>query len=192
MPTPGVAHQRDDVRLALLDRVAVDRLQQLELRVAPDEGPRAAAQAARPHQRQRADERLRDHGLRLALRVDLERRPELEGAAHGLGGPRADDDRAGRAACSSRAATLTASPVTNELPSRARPDDDLAGVDADPQLEPAVEDAPSRRCIASAACSARSAWSSCASGTPKTAITASPANFSTVPPARPISSAIAS
>ena len=45
----------------------------------------------------------------------------------------------GSLACSSRAATLTASPVTNELPSRARPDDDLARVDADPEREHAVE-----------------------------------------------------
>ena len=36
-------------------------------------------------------------------------------------GALADQDLAGRAACSSRAPTLTASPVTNELPSRGRP-----------------------------------------------------------------------
>ena len=48
------------------------------------------------------------------------------------------------------------------------------------------------RCIAIAACSARSAWSSSAPGAPNAAITASPANFSTVPPAASISAAIAS
>ena len=89
----GVAHQRHDVRLPLLGGVAVDRLQQRKLRVAPDEGTRAAAQAAGPHQRQRADERLPDDAVRLTLRVDLERRPELERAADGLGRAGADDDR---------------------------------------------------------------------------------------------------
>ncbi len=39
-----------------------------------------------------------------------------------------------------------------------------------------------RSSVASAARTARSASSSCASGTPKAAMTASPANFSTVPP----------
>ncbi len=58
-----VAHQRHDMRLPLLGGVTVDRLQQRELRVAADECSRAPAQAARPHQRQCADERLRDDGL---------------------------------------------------------------------------------------------------------------------------------
>src|SRR5262249_25596770 len=41
----------------------------------------------------------------------------------------------------------------------------------------------------SAACSARSAWSSSAAGAPNAAIAASPTNFSTVPPAASISAA---
>jgi hypothetical protein len=49
-----------------------------------------------------------------------------------------------------------------------------------------------RACIANAARTARSSSSSCATGTPNTAITASPMNFSTVPPNRSISSTIAS
>lgn len=61
----------------------------------PDEGSRAAADTARPHQRQRTHERPGGDGLRLALRVDLEDRPELEGTAHRLRGSRTDDDRAG-------------------------------------------------------------------------------------------------
>ena len=68
----------------------------------------------------------------------------------------------------------------------------LAGVDpdADPQLgHPArpSSEAFSRStafCMSSAARTARSASSSCARGRPKTAITASPMNFSTVPPWR--------
>ena len=46
----------------------------------------------------------------------------------------------GSAAFCSRSATLTASPVTNEPPSRAAPDDDLARVDADAHLDLAAEE----------------------------------------------------
>ena len=46
------------------------------------------------------------------------------------------------------------------------------------------EDDPLRAVRAAAARTARSASSSCATGTPKTAMTASPTNFSTVPPCR--------
>ena len=80
-----------------------------------------------------------------------------------------------RAACSSRAATLTASPVASRSPV---PDDHLARVDADPRLH--AELGRARRASRRAARTARSASSSCSCGTPKTAITASPMNFSTV------------
>ena len=95
------------------------------------------------------------------------------------------------AACSSRAATLTGSPVTNVSRSEASP------ATTSPVLTPIRSAirvpkrrssssfrAPRRACISSAARHARSASSSCASGTPKTASTASPTNFSTVPPCR--------
>ena len=49
----------------------------------------------------------------------------------------------------------------------------------------------SRSRIRSAARRARTGSSSCAAGTPNTAITASPMNFSTVPPSASISSRIA-
>ena len=45
----------------------------------------------------------------------------------------------GAAACSSLAPTFTASPVTNELPSRGLAHDDFAGVDSDPERQPATE-----------------------------------------------------
>ena len=63
----------------------------------------------------------------------------------------------GSAACSSRAATLTASPDTNELPSRDRP------TTTSPVLTPmrrsswSPNTSASRRCMASPACNARSA-----------------------------------
>ena len=55
----------------------------------------------------------------------------------------------------------------------------LAGVDADPPLDAELGERPR---ISAAARTARSASSSRTVGTPKTAITASPMNFSTVPP----------
>ncbi len=61
-------------------------------------------------------------------------------------------------------------------------DDDFAGVDADPRLEPVLRRSPPAS--PQAARTARSASSSCETGIPKTAITASPTNFSTLPPCR--------
>src|SRR5215211_6224202 len=83
----------------------------------------------------------------------------------------------GSAACCSRAARLTASPVANV--------DSASSTTTSPDSTPTRASSPSS-CTASrtanAARTALSAWSSCATGTPNAAITASPANFSTVPP----------
>jgi hypothetical protein len=82
----------------------------------------------------------------------------------------------GSAACCSRAATLTASPVASRS---------SVPVTTSPVLTPIRPSMPS--CgkalrISTAARQARNASSSCTAGTPKTAITASPMNFSTEPP----------
>ncbi len=84
----------------------------------------------------------------------------------------------GSAACSSRAATLTASPVTRASPAPAT---------TWPVLTPIRASKPSAVTASrssTAARSARSASSSWSTGMPNTAITASPMNFSTVPPWR--------
>jgi hypothetical protein len=95
----------------------------------------------------------------------------------------------GPAACSSRAARLTASPTTSELP--------ISGplVMTSPVLTPVCNSRRTRHvghsswfssaraaCMSLAALTARRASSSWAAGMPNTAMTASPANFSTVPP----------
>src|SRR5215211_9038023 len=83
----------------------------------------------------------------------------------------------GCAACWSRAATLTASPVANV--------DSTASTTTSPDSIPTLASRPSsltESMIESAARTARSASSSCAVGTPNAAMTASPANFSTIPP----------
>ncbi|MDQ2909565.1 MAG: hypothetical protein M3R39_00840 [Actinomycetota bacterium] len=82
----------------------------------------------------------------------------------------------GCAACSSRAATLTASPVASRS---------SVPVTTSPVLTPIRACTPSSGSasrISTAARTARNASSSCNTGTPNTAITASPMNFSTVPP----------
>ena len=91
----------------------------------------------------------------------------------------------GAAACS-RAAVLTTSPAAMPSPSLgpgAERDERLAGGDGDAHLSSGCSSTTQSR-IASAARTARSGSSSCATGAPKTAITASPMNFSTVPPWR--------
>ena len=88
-----------------------------------------------------------------------------------------------------RAAVLTTSPATIPSPSAGRAS---TVTSASPVLtamriwSAGCSTAQSR--IASAARTARSGSSSCAGGAPKTAITASPMNFSTVPPCRSSSS----
>ena len=95
----------------------------------------------------------------------------------------------GCAACSIRFATLTASPVTKPWP------DDESPATTSPVLMPirissrvaqlassSALSSESRARIAAAARTARSASSSCNVGAPKTAMTSSPMNFSTVPP----------
>ena len=82
----------------------------------------------------------------------------------------------GAAACSRRAAVLTASPVAS------RSDVPVTTSPVFTPIRPRMPSAGSASRISTAARQARSASSSCVSGTPNTAITASPMNFSTVPP----------
>src|SRR5829696_8804395 len=84
----------------------------------------------------------------------------------------------GCAACSSRAATFTASPVASRS---------SVPVTTSPVVTPIRPSSPSSGSasrISTAARNARSASSSRTTGTPNTAITASPMNFSTLPPCR--------
>ena len=95
------------------------------------------------------------------------------------------------AACSSRAATFTASPVTSRWPAAGSPET------TSPVFTPVrfASRTPNTRssssfscssapCMPAAARTARRASSSCSRGRPKTAMTASPMNFSTTPPCR--------
>jgi len=116
-------------------------------------------------------------------------RSSARGAPNRKRGPAASIVRApttispGTAVCCSRAATFTASPVTR----KSRPGSRAAITSPvlTPIRNPRAAVAPSAATAsrsATAALSARSGSSSWARGTPKTAMTASPMNFSSVPP----------
>ena len=93
----------------------------------------------------------------LSLGLDRHRLTELERSSGRGRGALADEDLTRFRRRSSRAATFTASPVTNELPLARPADDDVAGVDADAQRERPAEELLEPLSIESAACSARSA-----------------------------------
>ena len=102
----------------------------------------------------------------------------------------------GAAACSSRAAVLTASPTAIVCPSPATTSPVFTPVRASirrpkSRSSSSLRPASASR-ISAAARTARSASSSCSVGIPKTAMTASPMYFSTVPPCRSIGPLIAS
>ena len=101
------------------------------------------------------------------------------------------------AACSSRAATFTASPVTSRWPAVGSPAitppvfTPIRLASLTPHRAWRSSFSPvSAPCISTAARTARSASSSCTRGSPKTAMIASPMNFSTTPPCRSSTAAI--
>ena len=126
--------------------------------------------------------RRRNASHRLRLPLERERLDRLDDDGIADEQPRLGADERPRrlaAACSSRAATLTASPVTSVS--------DSPPTTTSPVLMPIRASSPCSAIaalISAAARTARSASSSCETGIPKTAMTASPTNFSTVPPWR--------
>jgi hypothetical protein len=106
--------------------------QALELVVAPDE---RAADATRPHQRQRSQDRPARHALRLALRLDRARVAELEGGARSRDRALARQDltRLRRLLQAGRDVDGVTADEGAALAGRAC--HDLAGIDAHPQCE---------------------------------------------------------
>src|SRR6266540_2465772 len=94
----------------------------------------------------------------------------------------------GCAACSSRAATFTSSPVASVPPSLVTTSPVLMPIRTCSSVSYSARSdefrTPSSARKSSAARAARKASSSCTRGIPNTAITASPMNFSTLPPCR--------
>ncbi len=140
LPTPASADDRDHVRPALLDRPRVGREQQVELAVSADEGALQTTDAARPHQRQRAQKRDRHDAAVLSLRLDAARLVELERAAHERRRALTDQDLV-RRRCLLEPCRDVDGVAADERAALARPpDDDVAGVDAGAQRELAVEE----------------------------------------------------
>src|SRR4029077_19691069 len=185
---PGLAVQRDEGRVAVANGRLEGVLEQVELGLAADE-----RRLERPHRAARlegSDDTADGDRLRPApqpqRRPRPPARPRTSVASSGSSATRPRTRRAavgpmtisfGPACCSRRAARLTASPVANV-------DSDSSATTSPDSIPMRTSrpSSPTRSRVTRAARTARSASSSCWSGTPKAAITASPANFATVPP----------
>ena len=110
-----------------------------ELHVTPDERPSQAAHAPRAHERERAHEATATDALGLSLHLDRGLVVELEGAAGGRDRALADEDLARLRALLQPRRHVDRVSGDEGAPFTRAPDHDLAGVDADPQLEPGVE-----------------------------------------------------
>ena len=106
-----------------------------ELLVPADECARKPADTSRPHERERSHDLAADHARGLSLRLDRGRLCELEGTARGGDGALSGEDLAGGGGLlESRCNVDGVAADERAVRSRAA-DDDLSGVDADPQGE---------------------------------------------------------
>ena len=178
----GDAGDRDELGAPVVRRGVEEVLDQLQLALAADERRLQAGRLERTRAAgddpQSPEER---HGLGLALELVqagfLVRDRLLGRALRRL----ADQDVPGSAADWMRDAVLTRSPAT--MPSPSAPIVTAASPVSTPPLAwSAGSSSGTEATRSSAARTARSASSSVATGVPQTAMTASPMNFSTVPP----------
>ena len=179
----GDADDREQVGTPLVGRRVEQLLQQAQLAIAADERrlepDRAALAASVGDDPERLPER---HGLGLALQLVLAGVGVGDGglgrAARGL----ADEDGAGLGGGLDAGGGVDEVAGDHALVGRAEGDGGLAG-ERRRRGPGARGRAPGTASTSSSAArTARSASSSCAMGAPQTAITASPMNFSTVPP----------
>ena len=169
--------------VALLGRGVEEVLDQPQLALAADERRlepgRAHRAAAARDDAQGAPER---HRLRLALQLV---RPGVLVGDRRLGRPLrrlADEHGAGLGRRLDARGRVDEVAGDHALVRRAERDRGLAGEDARARTQQPGSSSGTAATRSSAARTARSASSSCATGAPQTAITASPMNFSTVPP----------
>ena len=171
----GLAVEGDERGAGIAHRSRERVLEQLELGLAADE--RRRERAHRTALLTGAEDAARGDGLPPTPQLERLERLELDEVSHEARRRRPDEDlvRSGL--------LLQASGEVDRLAGRERRlalvGDDLARLDPDGTSRPS---SATRSRVTRAARTARSASSSCWSGTPKAAITASPANFSTVPP----------
>ena len=192
LPMPGHADERDELRRrARAARARARRASSVELLARG----RRAARAPRWRRRRRARARASTAsqtgtGSALPFASTGSALAVLDRvlASRGTSSRRRGCRSTGAADCR-RAAVLTTSPATIPSPASGRAPSATSAspvLTADPhlELEPGRSFSSDASRIASAARTARSGSSSCATGAPKSAMTASPMNFSTVPPKR--------
>ena len=190
----GVAVDRDELRALLGDHALLQREQEVELALAADQRRVHPRQPARHGVRRLTEQEEGAHGLLPAAQLLFAEVVEDE-AGSGAGGALGDDRLAGLGELLEPGGGVDGGAGDDRLAGRrVERRDGFAGVDpgADLHGDPVVCSrlafrSTSRARIASAARSARAGSSSCAFGTPNTAITASPMYFSTVPPCASIS-----
>ena len=134
-----VAHDRDQVRLAAIDRVAVARPQELQLPLPADEGGSQPTHAAGAHEGEGADETPAGDAVGLSLGLDGARLVELEGASHDGNSPLADEDLPGSGSLLEPGADVDRIAGHERAALARAADDDLAGVNADPECELVAE-----------------------------------------------------
>ena len=198
LPDPRLADDGDEPAATVGGGAPERGAERLELGVAPDH---RRVEAHDPLDALAdADEPVRGDGLGLPLELERLDLLDVDVVADEPVGEVAEEDLLGAgAACSRRAATLTASPVTSRWPVDGSP------ATTSPVFTPVrtVRRTPQCRssssfstacacCMPAAARTARSASSSCSLGRPNTAMIASPMNFSTTPPCFSSSALIAS
>ena len=109
-----VSHDRDEMRIASAEDALEGRQQQPELRLAPDEDG-GSPPPAWPCEGERADRRPGEDQFTLALRGNRRGLVELKAPRTAVAVRSPARIWPAAAACSNRAATFDASPVTNEL-----------------------------------------------------------------------------
>ena len=201
LPTPAGAEDGDELAGAALDAPASNACSSVASSpLAADERRVEPARPARRAPASTSSSRQAATGSALPFSASGSDALGHDGVADEAVGRLAERISPGSAACSSRAATLTASPVDERLRRGRVAGDDLAGVDAGADCEPrrrsrarAPRSAPRARRASRPPPAPRAARRPRgALGTPKTAMTASPMNFSTVPPWRSTTARIAS
>ena len=145
-PLPELAHQpclahsrvaenRHQPRTALLDGGVVHPAEAVEFLIAADERTRKAAHPARPHQRERPHKLSRHNAFRFALRIVRGRLCELKGATRRGDGAFADEDRPGGSSLLQASSNIDRVAADEGASRTSLPDDYIARVDADAQLE---------------------------------------------------------
>jgi hypothetical protein len=127
-----ISQDGHQLRATLRDCRLVGSRQPGELRLTPDEARAQAGKSTRAHQRQRPEEASRLDPLPLPLRLEDRGCPELEGAADSGCRARPDEHLAGLRSLFEARSDVDRVAADEGAARARRPDDDFAGVHADP------------------------------------------------------------